>query len=122
MILLLCPSAYPVLPVSSLDNTNGPIKWYVSTFMPGKKDVATRKINLGSSKVGTTVSLASGWSCEVGDASINDSRQTVCIKEKEQVAFSVECDNQKKKDHTQLRFNSPTIKFDFIEVGCETVK
>ncbi len=66
--------------------------------------------------------LKSGWSCVIGETSINKARQTSCRKANEAIEFSVQCDVNRPKDHAQVRFGDVSGKYiDFIEVSCEQV-
>ena len=70
------------------------------------------------------IELGSGWSCVVGTTSkalpLYEARQTACTKGSEAVEFSVQCEPNRPKDHTQIRFRDPQGRLvDFVEVWCE---
>ena len=74
-----------------------------------------------------TVSLRGGWSCEIGPTSKNlplyEARQTLCANGKSVFEFSVQCEPDRPKDHTQIRFKEAEGRYiDFIEVGCELIQ
>ena len=92
-----------------------PTEWYaVNQDLNDKNQTLT--LGTGSH----SVSLKTGDVCTISDVSINNARQVVCVHADQSVSFSVQCDSQRPKDHTQLRFRrtgSSTLT-DFIEVGC----
>lgn len=64
--------------------------------------------------------LTSGWRCTVGEASINNARETICVKEAEEVQFSVMCMAAGKRDNVQVRLRDRNDGgIDFFEVSCD---
>lgn len=79
-------------------------------------------LNLGDGS--QDVSLNGGWSCSIGPPSKQmpayEARKTACENGDKSFEFSVHCERQRPKDHTQIRFkDSEGRPVDFIEVGCE---
>lgn len=93
-------------------------RWFASQF----KDISagsTETVLLGPEA--RKFKLANGWECEVGATGLANSKQINCIKNREQVSFSVQCDSNRPKDGTQVRFRSANSQ-DFIDVACEFSK
>ncbi len=90
-------------------------KWYAIN--------ETRNNDSSESRIDDTaqkIELKGGWFCEVGQTSINGSRQTTCQNGDKVIEFSVQCESNRPKDHTQIRFKNIEGKYvDFIEVGCD---
>ena len=89
------------------------VTWYVTTSA-----TANRLTPIDTKPA--SVRLADGRVCAVGAVGDFGGRQVVCVRGKEKVQFSVQCDTTRPRDHVQLRFTSPKgTQIDFIEVGCE---
>lgn len=68
--------------------------------------------------------LGGGWSCVVGATSKAippyEAKQTSCTRGSDAFEFSVQCERNRLKDHTQIRFKDAQGQaVDFLEVGCE---
>jgi hypothetical protein len=95
------------------------VTWYVVNGAMGARGDS---LNLGSRQ--HTVTLGNGWSCAVGPTSEKlltyEARKTICEKGSEAFQFTVQCEEARAKDHTQIGFlNKDRRLGDFIEVGCE---
>jgi hypothetical protein len=77
-------------------------------------------------RIGDTVhllTLRSDWKCSIEAPSIAGARQTTCRKGDETFGFTVQCDEIRTRDHTQIRFKAVKGKLgEYIEVGCEIFK
>jgi len=88
--------------------------WYVAHFALGK-------MALVLDDASKTVTLKSGWRCEVGALSSGpnyESRDTVCRKRGEEVSFTVQCNQDHTNDHAFVGLKSGSTT-DYIEVSCE---
>ena len=70
------------------------------------------------------ISLRGDWSCTVGETSkqlpLYEARVVSCRNEEHMLEFSVQCEPNRRKDHTQIRFRDADGRYvDFIDVGCE---
>lgn len=79
-------------------------------------------VNLGAAV--QNLSLKGGWSCTVGQSSQQlpsyEARTTICSKGRDALEFTVQCEQSRRKDHTQIRFRSgDRLSGEFIEIGCE---
>ena len=64
-----------------------------------------QSLNLGDGE--QTIPLKAGWSCTVGTTSRRisyEARTTVCRKGAEGFEFTVQCEQARRSDHTQIRF------------------
>jgi hypothetical protein len=71
-----------------------------------------------------TLPLNGGWVCSVGATSKQlpsyEARETSCSNGDKSFKFSVQCERQRQRDNTQIRFTDPQERLvDFISVGCE---
>ncbi len=65
----------------------------------------------------------SGWLCSIGPTSNQlpayAARQTTCSFDNSSIQFSVQCDQQRSEDHSQVRLiGNSTEDIGYIEVGC----
>lgn len=70
------------------------------------------------------IRLNGGWSCSIGATSKQlpsyEARETTCSNGDKSFKFSVQCERQRPRDHTQIRFANPQGRpVDFISVSCE---
>ena len=84
----------------------------------------TRRLKLSDSA--QQITLKGEWKCSVSDTSKQlpayEARHVGCGKGTEIIEFTVQCEQSRPKDHTQLRFrNKDGQVTDFIEVSCEIV-
>lgn len=90
------------------------LEWSVTHFALGK-----RSLVLGERA--QTLSLKSGWVCEVGAPSGGadyEARTTTCRKGGEELRFVVQCDANRPSDHVQIQLG-PKSAPDYIEVLCK---
>ena len=95
------------------------VTWYAVYAAMAERN---QSLNLGDGS--HSLLLRGGWSCTVGSASKQlpayEARTTTCQKGAETFEFSVQCEGQRRRDHTQIRFrHADGTVSDFIEVGCE---
>ncbi len=95
------------------------VRWYA---VHGAVAERNQSLDLGDGS--HSLLLKGGWSCTVGSASKQlpayEARTTTCQKGEDFFEFSVQCERQRRKDHTQIRFrHADGSVSDFIEVGCE---
>ena len=93
------------------------IDWYVT------HGDATNQKSLRIGDTNQVIPLRNQWSCSVEAPSIGGARQTTCRKGNEAFEFTVQCEETRMKDHTQIRFRDSGQKVnEYIEVGCELLK
>ena len=99
----------------------GSTRWYVTNQTMNEIE-ATIELDERSQ----FIKLNQGWTCLVGSltAQITHSfRETTCSNDGKEIAFTVQCAPDKRKDHVQIRFKDKNSRpVDFIEVGCELTK
>lgn len=101
---------------------------------PAQADQSVRwyAVNQSLNEAGNSLSLAEspqkielrgGWSCSISASSTQTThsfREVTCNSGEKSVAFSVQCEPKRPKEHSQVRFKDVSGKLlDFIEVGCE---
>lgn len=93
------------------------IDWYVT------HGDATNQKSLRIGDTNQVITLRNQWNCSVEAPSIEGARQTTCRKGNESFEFTVQCEETRMKDHTQIRFKDSVHKLnEYIEVGCELLK
>lgn len=66
-----------------------------------------------------SVSLASGWVCQVSAPSGGGGRSVRCSMGEARAEVSVQCSTKEKRDRAQLRLGTGS-KQDYIEVSCSS--
>ena len=95
------------------------VDWYA---VNQELDDAGTSLSLDDSE--HVIGLRGGWSCTVRETSkqlpLYEARQVSCRKDEQSFEFSVQCEPNRPKDHTQIRFRDTEGRLlDFIDVGCE---
>lgn len=101
-----------------------------SRWLPGAQGYATHKepsrqgnaLSIGDNP--QRLEIGGGWVCLVGQTSRElpwyEVPQTTCARGVDAFEFSVQCERNRPRDHTQIRLRDAQGRFvDYIEVGCE---